>query len=64
MIGKRLLCLIDVLFCIEDDVSEGFCIFSDELLEYPCEDRKEESFNITDDAVETIKLNCNRNNQQ
>lgn len=63
MIGKRLLNLSDVSFCIEHGVGERFRVFSAVLLEILCEDRKGEAFNITGDAAETTILNYSNDNK-
>lgn len=53
MIGKHLLLLSVVSFCIEHDKGKEFCAFNAVLLESLCEDRNGEAFNMMGDAAET-----------
>jgi len=55
IIGKRLLHLCDVSFCIKCGVGDGFRVFNAVLLEILCEDRKGEAFNMTGEAADTIR---------
>lgn len=60
MIGKFLLRLSNVSFCIEHGVGDGIRVLKAVLLEIVWEDRKGEAFNIIGDAAETRNKRKNK----